>query len=93
MKQQRQQRGIKKTVVTSTINAVQTVIVDGEPKLKTLEPINVLGGVTEAKALKLLKDNYKLNNVTIVSITTDTNTYELDLETFVKTAKIVKEDN
>ena len=81
---------IVRTMATSTVEAYTLEIVDDMPKPEKLEPITVMGKVTEKEALKAFKEKYgKSKPITISSIKVQEDCYEISVEEFLKHAKKV----
>lgn len=86
---------IVRTFVISTINATLFDVVDGEPEAMQIEPMKVLGKITEAAALRKVRGHYgKDALVKINSITEQEETYEISVEDFIKYAvQVVPQSN
>ncbi len=74
--------------VTSTLVKVAKIdTVEGKPVAVELEPITLLGNVDSEKAQKLV--TRKLGQgVTVLSVEADTKVYELEVEEFIKIARL-----
>lgn len=84
---------ITRTMFTSKINAYTLEIEDGQPKVRNLEPITVMGKATQKEALKALKDLYgKECSITIASIDVSEDVYEISVDDFLKYATKVGKD-
>lgn len=81
---------IVRTITTSTIKGVRLAVKEGRPTVENLPDVSVIGKVTEKEAIKALKDEFgKDENVSVVSVVFDTNTYEISVKDFLEHAKIV----
>lgn len=80
---------IVRTMATSTITAYTLEMKDGAPVAKALEPITVMGKAKKKDALKEVKEQYELTNVTIGEIKVEEATYEISVDDFMKYAKRV----
>lgn len=83
---------IVRTMATSTITAYTLEMKDGAPVAKALAPITVMGKAKEKDAIKAVKDQFGLTNVTIGEIQIDEATYEISVDDFMKHAKKVDKD-
>lgn len=82
---------IVRTMSTSTINAFMLDVVNGKPEVKNLEPLTVMGRVTEKDAIKALRDVHGKNApVTVANIDVKEDTYEISVEDFLKYATKVE---
>jgi len=87
---------ITRTVTSTIINhAIIHLNDDGEPQTTKVEPLIVSGKLDNDKAMKALKTHYygEYDNFIIVSLETETEQYEMELNTFIQNAtKIEKGD-
>jgi len=80
---------MKKEVTITTCAIAKMEMVDGKPIAIELPKEVLLGNVTLEKAQQQL--NKKLGfSVTVFEVQADTQTYEMDVEEFIKVATIVK---
>lgn len=86
---------ITRTMTTSTIKGFKLKIVDGAPSVETLDPVTIMGNANEKHALKALREVYgKDNSITVGSIETSEETYEISVDDFMKYAtKVDKNKN
>lgn len=83
-------RNIKKTVNETIIFAAIVSYVNNKLTTTDLQPLSTTERVTDAKAVKLVKDNFpetEGKTVVIKSIETNPVTYVMDADTFFKYAK------
>lgn len=82
---------ITRTMCTSTITAYKVTVVDGMPKVETVEPLTIAGKAKEKDALKALRDVHgKDANLTVGKIEVSEDIYEISVDDFVKYAKKVE---
>lgn len=82
---------ITRTMATSQIQGFMMKVVDGKPTVEELPVLTVAGKATEKDALKELKKVHgKGANVTVASIVTIEDVYEISVEDFLKYAKKVE---
>lgn len=89
-------RNIKKTVNETIIYAAIVAYVNNKLTATDLQPLATVEKVTEAKAVKLVKDNFpeaEGKTIIIKSIETNPVTYTMDSETFFKYAVRNGEDS
>ena len=82
-------RNIKKTVNETIIYAAIVGYVNNKLTATDLQPLSTIDRVTDAKAVKLIKDNFPETagkTVVIKSIETNPVTYTMDADTFFKYA-------
>lgn len=78
---------ITRTMCTSTITAYKVTVVNGEPKVETVEPLTIAGKAKEKDALKALRDVHgKDANLTVGKIEVSEDIYEISVDDFVKYA-------
>ncbi len=81
---------ITRTITESTINAVMIAIDNGQPIVRTLDPITVNGKINADKALKAVRKVHgKTAPVSVVSIDEKEVLYEISVDDFMKYAKRV----
>lgn len=81
-----------KEVTKTTIKSVEVVIVDGLPTTKPLEDIVVIGNVSKEKAQKVANKHFE-KQVTVFGVEVETVVYEMEVEEFIKHARIKQEVN
>jgi len=82
---------ITRTITESTINAVMIAIDNGQPVVRTLDPITVNGKINDEKALKVVRKIHgKTAPVSIVSIDEKEVVYEISVDDFMKHAHRVE---
>lgn len=82
-------RSIKKTVNETIIYAAIVAYVNNKLTATDLQPLATIERVTDAKAVKLVKDNFpetEGKTIIIKSIETNPVTYTMDVDTFFKYA-------
>lgn len=84
---------ITRTMIESVIHACVVKVVDGTPVTETLEPVTVMGKITEDKAIKVVAKTYgKSNGLAIVKIEENEVKYEISVDDFMKHAKKIEKD-
>lgn len=82
---------IVRTICKSVINGCVLNVVDGTPQVEQLAPVTVAGKVNDKTALKTLKTEYgKDKAITLTSVETCEDTYEISVEDFLKYATKVE---
>ena len=78
-----------KEVQFTDIKASTIFVEDGKPVLKELEVESVMGNLNKDKAHKHMTEKYEnLDNVTVYDVNNYSITYEMEVEEFIKYAKV-----
>lgn len=84
---------ITRTMVESVIHSCVVKVIDGQPVTENLEPVTVMGKITEEKALKAVTKAHGVKNgLAIVKIEESEVKYEISVEDFMKHAKKIEKD-
>lgn len=80
-----------KEVTFTTCKVAEMQVVEGKPQVVELDSERFMGNLSEQK---LVKEISKMlgKTITVYDIQTETNTYEMAVEDFIKHAKIKKDD-
>ena len=75
-----------RSVVTSTVHAVEITVIDGKPITTVLPDITHVGKIklSDEKAAKLLKEQYKGKATVVTGIDVKEEVRGMDFETFMK---------
>lgn len=80
-----------RTITTTTIHHYLIEVKNGKPEFKPAEPITVNGKLDGKQIEKVMKEKYgNTTQYTITGTETDKQTYQIDLNTFLKHAEIVE---
>lgn len=79
-----------KEITKTNVRVGKIKVVDGQPQLETMPDEILLGNVSMEKAQKEVRKKHG-ENATVFGVEADTNVYELEVEEFIKHARI-KED-
>ena len=80
---------ITRTISTTTIDSVKIRFIDGKPELTPNEQMIVSGGITEEKALKLIRKKYG-DTAQVSALIVENDLYEISVDDFMKYAKKVE---
>lgn len=81
-----------KEVTKTIVKVAKITTVDGLPKAETLADEILLGNVSSEKAQKLVQKKHS-EPVTVLGVEADTTIYEMDVEEFIKLAKVKTPEN
>ena len=76
----------------TTIEVKEILVTDGNITSKDLPPIIMLGDVSMERANVLARKEHKEKQVAVTGVSTETKTYFMTLEDFIKYASEVTED-
>lgn len=78
-----------KQVTKTTVKIAKMRLENGTPKAIPLDDLVLLGNISKSKAQRIVDKEYE--GATVLETTTETLVYEMEVEEFIKLAKI-KED-
>lgn len=81
----------KEVVFTNIYSAEIIVNEDGTPGVKQHAPMTVIGNLNQKQADKYIKDYYK--NANVYKVSHETLVYEMEVEEFIKHAKVKEGDS
>lgn len=80
-------RLMTKEVTSTTVKVARIDVTEGQPKVVELEPVILLGNIDSEKAQKVVAKQHGAG-VSVLSVETDTKVYELEVEEFIKIARL-----